>query len=75
MSELSFLADMNISPLTVESLRHEGWDIVRVHEIMDIKSRDEIILDYARAENRVVITEDLDFSKLLALEGMKNQAS
>lgn len=69
MSGLKFLANMNISPLTVEDLKKLGWDIVRVPEIMDIKSKDIKILTYAREHNRVVITQDLDFSSLLALSG------
>ncbi len=58
---------MNISPLTVGDLRKLGWDIVRVPEIMDRKSKDIDILTYARDHNKVVITQDLDFSSLLAL--------
>ena len=69
MPKLEFIANMNISPLTVEQLRKHGWDVVRVPEIMDMKSKDTDILDYARRENRIVITQDLDFSMLLALSG------
>jgi predicted nuclease of predicted toxin-antitoxin system len=67
--ELEFLANMNISPLTVEQLRRRGWNIVRVAEVMDPKSRDTEILSYAREQNKVVITQDLDFSALLAASG------
>jgi predicted nuclease of predicted toxin-antitoxin system len=66
---LEFLANMNISPLTVKDLRMLGWDVVRVPEIMDSKSKDIDILTYARDHNKVVITQDLDFSSLLALGG------
>ena len=69
MSRLEFLANMNISPLTVKALRTLGWSIVRVPEIMDSKSKDVDILTYAREHNQVVITQDLDFSTLLALRG------
>ena len=69
MSRLEFLANMNISPVTVEDLRGLGWSIVRVPEIMDHKSKDIEILTYAREHNKVVITQDLDFSSLLALGG------
>lgn len=34
MPKLSFLADMNISPLTVKQLRQIGWQIWRVSEFM-----------------------------------------
>jgi len=69
VSRLEFLANMNISPVTVEDLRGLGWSIVRVPEIMDHKSKDIEILTYAREHNKVVITQDLDFSSLLALGG------
>ena len=44
MPEISFIADMNISPLTVEALRKIGWDIVRVSDVMDARTKDEGIL-------------------------------
>ena len=69
MPILEFLVDMNISPLTVGELRTMGWNIVRVPEIMDSKSKDIDILTYAREHNKVVITQGLDFSSLLALKG------
>jgi hypothetical protein len=37
---LEFLANMNISPLTVEGLRKIGWNIIRVSEILDKKTKD-----------------------------------
>ena len=69
MPELAFLANMNISPLTVEELRKLGWDIVRIPEVMDRKSKDADILGYARNHNKIVITQDLDFSMILAIGG------
>lgn len=69
MSNLKFLANMNISPQTVEELKKDGWDIIRVVEAMDARTKDSKILDFAREENRVLITQDLDFSILLAVGG------
>ena len=69
MTYLRLLADMNISPKTVDALRQRGWDIIRVSEILPMDAEDEEILDLARREGRVVITQDLDFSALLALGG------
>jgi predicted nuclease of predicted toxin-antitoxin system len=69
VADLEFLADMNISPLTVEQLRQQGWNIVRVSEIMKSNSADKEVLAYARDNNRVLITQDLDFSMLLAVGG------
>ncbi|MBM4348964.1 MAG: hypothetical protein FJ106_03650 [Deltaproteobacteria bacterium] len=69
MPNVGFLANMNISPLTVEALKNHGWDIIRVSEVMDQKSKDIDVLLFAQQQNRVVITQDLDFSQILALRG------
>jgi predicted nuclease of predicted toxin-antitoxin system len=69
MPELRLLANMNISPETVNALKEKGIDIVRVSEILPVTSSDQEILDLARRENRIVVTQDLDFSSLLALGG------
>ena len=69
MSELQFLADMNISPQTVSDLCRRGWDVVRVSDLMPDNSPDEDILELARRRGMVLLTQDLDFSKLIALSG------
>lgn len=69
MPKLEFLANMNISPLTVEGLRKIGWNIIRVSEILDRKTKDIEILSYAKDHNKVIITQDMDFSTLLAVRG------
>ena len=48
MPRLEFLENMNISPLTVEGLRKIGWNIIRVSEILDKKTKDIEILTYAQ---------------------------
>jgi len=60
---------MNLSPLTVASLAGDGVDILRVSELLPANASDEVILDLARREERVMITQDMDFSALLALGG------
>jgi len=66
---LRFVADMNISPLTVQALAAGGVDIVRVSGLLPVNASDESILDLARQQGRIVITQDTDFSALLALGG------
>ena len=60
---------MNISPRTVLALRDLGWDVVRVSDRLPVFTTDADILRYAREQGRVVVTQDLDFSTLLALGG------
>jgi predicted nuclease of predicted toxin-antitoxin system len=61
MPEVQYLADMNISPFTVEELRQNGLHVIRLSEIMDSRTKDIDILDYARRHNKVIITQDLDY--------------
>ena len=64
---------MNISPLTVAHLKDRGWDILRVSEVMDQSTKDLVILGYAREHAKIIITQDLDFSKLLAIQGFTSK--
>jgi predicted nuclease of predicted toxin-antitoxin system len=65
----TFLADINISPQTVEALKQQGWDITRVSTFLPPRSPDTVILDHAYQGNFVIVTQDLDFSTLVALSG------
>lgn len=67
MSSLRLLADVHISPLTVEVLRSQGYDIVRTTDLLPATASDAEILELARVEGKVVLTQDLDFSMLVAL--------
>ncbi|MFW6174248.1 MAG: DUF5615 family PIN-like protein [Chloroflexota bacterium] len=69
MAGLRYLADMNLSPLTVEMLRSDGLDVFRVSDVLPASAPDEDVLAMARGEGRVLITQDLDFSALVALGG------
>lgn len=66
---IPLFADLNVSPLTVEALVREGWDVVRISSRIPARSPDREILDLARREGRGIVTQDLDFSALLALGG------
>jgi predicted nuclease of predicted toxin-antitoxin system len=74
MNNLRFIADVHISPLTVASLKLNGYDIIRTTDLLSATAADVDILELARVENRIVITQDLDFSMLIAL-GKYNQPS
>ena len=64
---MKFLADMGISPRTVDRLREWGYDAVHLHELGLDRLPDVDILDKARQENWIVLTHDLDFGELLAI--------
>ncbi len=66
---MRILADVHISPRTVAFLCGLGHDVVRVSDLMPADSSDKSIVDRAAAEQRVVLTQDLDFSAIVALSG------
>jgi len=66
---MKLLADVNISPRVVAALRAEGFDAVRVTDIMAATSADEDILATAVQLGAILISRDQDFSGLLAMTG------
>lgn len=67
MNDLSLLADVHISPRTVTALQANGYDIVRTVDLLPATAADVEILERARVDGKVVLTQDLDFSMLVAL--------
>lgn len=69
MNALNFLADMNISPQTVNALQCLGYSIIRVSAILPANPTDQTIISRAKLDNLIIITQDLDFSALVAIGG------
>jgi predicted nuclease of predicted toxin-antitoxin system len=67
MSSIRLIADVHISPLTVAALKVQGYDIVRTTDLLPATAADAEILELARVQGRVILTQDLDFSMLVAL--------
>jgi len=66
---MRILADLHISPSTVEFLRSLGHDVARVNEVLPATAPDQQIVEVARAEGQTILTQDLDFSAIIALSG------
>jgi len=66
---VSFLADVHISPLTVDELKHAGYKIDRLTHFLPANASDERIIALAQKKKLVIITQDLDFSSLIAQSG------
>jgi predicted nuclease of predicted toxin-antitoxin system len=66
---MKLLADLHISPRTVTYLKSLHHDVVRVSDIMPVTSSDEQIVSWAREQGRVILTQDLDFTNIIALSG------
>ena len=57
---------MNLPPSWVEFLNKEGFEAVHWSRIGDFGATDEVILEWAKKNEQVVFTHDLDFGALLA---------
>lgn len=66
---MRILADVHISPSTVLRLNDLGHDAVRADTILPGSAADRAIVGLAVAEDRVILTQDLDFSEIIALSG------
>lgn len=64
---LNILLDMNLSPRWVARLEAHGWNAVHWSSVGDPTARDIDIMAWARANQHVVFTHDLDFGTMLAL--------
>jgi predicted nuclease of predicted toxin-antitoxin system len=66
---MRFLADENVEPIVVEWLRTLGHDVTEMSTLQP-GSDDDVVLALARAEERVLITYDLDFGELVYRGGL-----
>ena len=64
------LADIHISPLTVAEIWAIGYEIHRVSDFISASASDAKIIELAILERAAIITQDLDFSALVAQSGL-----
>ena len=67
---MRIIADVHIRPGTVQHLNGLGHEIIRSIEVLPEEAPDQEIIRYARATDRVILTEDLDFTDIIALSGV-----
>lgn len=67
---MRLVADMHIAPRTVKFLDRLGHDVVRVSEVLSASAPDKQIVEFAIADSRIVLTQDLDFTSIVALSGL-----
>lgn len=64
---MKLLVDMNLSPDWVVVLEQAGWETVHWSSTGNLRAADSEIMAWAKQNNRVVFTHDLDFGTALAL--------
>jgi len=62
---VTFLIDMNLSPEWVDLLGESGIDAVHWSRVGAMNAPDDELFDRARTEGWAILTQDLDFSKIL----------
>jgi predicted nuclease of predicted toxin-antitoxin system len=65
---LKFLIDMPVTPDAGPHLRAAGHDAVHAVDLGLARSSDNELLTVARREERVIITADLDYPRLIGLQ-------
>lgn len=66
---MNFLADVNVSSHVVEGPCGDGFNVVRVSDVMDGRTKDTEIIAEARRCGAVVIGYDQDFTAILTTTG------
>ncbi len=69
LEEFSLLTDENISTDFLSHLRSRQFDVKDVKESKLIGSTDEVLMQIALTESRIIITQDRDFGKLVYASG------
>ena len=71
---MKFLVDMPLSPTVAQWLSNNGHDAVHAGALGLASAPDVEIIARAKQDNRVIVTADLDYPRLLALSGANGPA-
>lgn len=63
---IRFHLDEHVDPVIADGLRRRGVDVTTTADAGLIGATDQVQLDYIRAEQRTIFTEDADFLRLHA---------
>ncbi len=63
---MRLLIDINLSPKWVAFLKTSGFEAAHWSNVGEVSAPDSAIMGYAKADNWVILTHDLDFGSILA---------
>jgi predicted nuclease of predicted toxin-antitoxin system len=63
---MRLLVDMNLSPRWIVALAEAGYEAVHWSSVGEMGATDSTICEYARERGFVLLTNDLDFPRILA---------
>ena len=66
---IRLLLDMGIAQSTGQNLKSKGYDVVHLSEQGLERLPDDRIVAKAQDEERAIVTQDLDFGRIVALSG------
>ena len=72
---MKLLLDMGLAQSTARLLRTQGHDAIHLREQGLQRLDDQLIVAKALHEDRIIVTHDLDFGRIVALSGDRSPAS
>ena len=66
---MKVIVDENLPPEWCGFLQQYGHSAIHWKDLGQHGDADELIFDYAQAERSVILTQDLDFTRIFALRG------
>jgi predicted nuclease of predicted toxin-antitoxin system len=66
---MRFLIDQGVSPMLASLIREAGHEAVHVRDVAMSEAKDTDIVAFAEQDDRIIITEDMDFGGLLVPSG------
>jgi predicted nuclease of predicted toxin-antitoxin system len=72
---MTFLLDENLPPKLIQSLEKIGYHAIHVHDLQFTGKSDLHLVEYAEKNDYIIITHDLDYSRIISIMGRKKPSA